>query len=81
RGDKGLPAAMMALAAQHNIATVLIPGDATLPAKDGEDNGKVQTIGARVDNGELSLHVARRAGGKAGASAGGGCQFMGTAGT
>ncbi|MEN1627390.1 dihydroxy-acid dehydratase, partial [Pseudomonas aeruginosa] len=35
--DKGLPATMMALAAQHNIATVLVPGDATLPAKDGED--------------------------------------------
>lgn len=33
--DKGLPATMMALAAQHDIATVLVPGGATLPAKDG----------------------------------------------
>ena len=63
--DKGLPATMMALAAQHNIATVLVPGGATLPAKDGEDNGKVQTIGARFANGELSLQDARRAGCKA----------------
>ena len=47
----------MALAAQHNIATVLVPGGATLPAKDGEDNGKVQTIGARFANGELSLQL------------------------
>lgn len=79
--DKGLPATMMALAAQHNIATVLVPGGATLPAKDGEDNGKVQTIGARFANGELSLQDARRAGCKACASSGGGCQFLGTAGT
>ncbi len=61
---------MMALAAQHNIATVLVPGGATLPAKDGEDNGKVQTIGARFANGELSLQDARRAGCKACASSG-----------
>ncbi len=53
----------------------------TLPAKDGEDNGKVQTIGARFANGELSLQDARRAGCKACASSGGGCQFLGTAGT
>ncbi|GHL31164.1 dehydratase [Escherichia coli] len=31
--DKGLPATMMALAAQHNIATVLVPGGATLPQR------------------------------------------------
>ena len=73
--DKGLPATMMALAAQHNIATVLVPGGATLPAKDGEDNGKVQTIGARFANGELSLQDARRAGCKACASSGGAVNF------
>lgn len=55
--DKGLPATMMALAAQHDKATVLVHGGATLPAKDGEDNGKVQTIGARFANGELSLRT------------------------
>jgi dihydroxyacid dehydratase/phosphogluconate dehydratase len=58
--DKGLPATMMALASQHDKATVLIPGGATLPALHGEDNGKVQTIGARFANGELSLQGARR---------------------
>ncbi len=79
--DKGLPATMMALASQHDKATVLIPGGATLPARNGEDNGKVQTIGARFANGELSLQDARRAGCQACASSGGGCQFLGTAGT
>ncbi|MFS2225170.1 YjhG/YagF family D-xylonate dehydratase [Pantoea sp. B65] len=79
--DKGLPATLMALASQHDKATVLIPGGATLPASSGEDNGKVQTIGARFANGELSLQSARRLGCQACASSGGGCQFLGTAGT
>ncbi|WP_413725359.1 YjhG/YagF family D-xylonate dehydratase [Sodalis sp. RH16] len=79
--DKGLPATLMALASQHDKATVLIPGGATLPAVNGEDNGKVQTIGARFANGELSLQSARRLGCQACASSGGGCQFLGTAGT
>lgn len=79
--DKGLPATMMALASQHDKATVLVPGGSTLPARHGEDNGKVQTIGARFANGELSLQAARRAGCQACASSGGGCQFLGTAGT
>ncbi len=79
--DKGLPATMMALASQHNKSTVLIPGGSTLPAIDGEDNGKVQTIGTRFANGELSLNDACRLGCSACASSGGGCQFLGTAGT
>ena len=79
--DKGLPATMMALASQHDKAIVLVPGGSTLPAVGGEDNGRVQTIGARFANGELSLHDARRFGCSACASAGGGCQFLGTAGT
>lgn len=79
--DKGLPATMMALASQHDRAVVLVPGGSTLPAVGGEDNGRVQTIGARFANGELSLHDARRFGCSACASAGGGCQFLGTAGT
>ncbi|WP_226570870.1 YjhG/YagF family D-xylonate dehydratase [Mangrovibacter yixingensis] len=79
--DKGLPATMMALASQHNKATVLVPGGATLPAVNGEDNGKVQTIGTRFANGELTLQSARRLGCSACASSGGGCQFLGTAGT
>ena len=79
--DKGLPATMMALASQHDKSTVLIPGGSTLPAIDGEDNGKVQTIGTRFANGELSLNDACRLGCSACASSGGGCQFLGTAGT
>ncbi|MGG6309272.1 YjhG/YagF family D-xylonate dehydratase [Paenibacillus macerans] len=79
--DKGLPATMMALASMHDLATVLVPGGSTLPATEGEDAGKVQTIGARFANNELSLEDAARLGCAACASAGGGCQFLGTAGT
>jgi len=79
--DKGLPATMIALASMHNLATILIPGGSTLPATEGEDAGKVQTIGARFANNELSLEEAARLGCVACASAGGGCQFLGTAGT
>lgn len=79
--DKGLPAMMIALASMHDLPTVLIPGGSTLPATVGEDAGKVQTIGARFSNNELSLEDAARLGCAACASAGGGCQFLGTAGT
>lgn len=79
--DKGLPATMMALASMHDLATVLVPGGSTLPPTEGEDAGKVQTIGARFANNELSLEDAARLGCVACASAGGGCQFFGTAGT
>ncbi|MGP0585370.1 YjhG/YagF family D-xylonate dehydratase [Paenibacillus timonensis] len=79
--DKGLPATMIALASMHDLATILIPGGSTLPATEGEDAGKVQTIGARFANNELSLEEAARLGCVACASAGGGCQFLGTAGT
>lgn len=79
--DKGLPATMIALASMHDLATILIPGGSTLPATVGEDAGKVQTIGARFANNELSLEEAARLGCVACASAGGGCQFLGTAGT
>ena len=79
--DKGLPAVMMALANQHDLATVLVPGGATLQPSKGEDLGKVQTIGARFANGELTLDEAAELGCKACGSAGGGCQFLGTAGT
>ncbi|TPW31585.1 YjhG/YagF family D-xylonate dehydratase [Martelella alba] len=79
--DKGLPAMLMALAGMHDIATVLVPGGATLPPTFGEDAGKVQTIGARFANNELSLEDAASLGCRACASPGGGCQFLGTAGT
>ena len=79
--DKGLPATMMALASMHDLPCVMGLGGSTLPPTDGEDLGKVQTIGARYSNNELSLEDAARLGCRACGSAGGGCQFLGTAGT
>lgn len=79
--DKGLPGMMMALCSAHDKPAVLIPGGTTLPAAQGEDAGKVQTIGARFANNEITLEYAARQGCLACASAGGGCQFLGTAGT
>ncbi len=79
--DKGLPAMMLALASMHELPTALVPGGVTLPSTDGEDAGKVQSIGARFSHGEMSLVEAQHAGCKACGSAGGGCQFLGTAAT
>lgn len=79
--DKGLPAMVMALASMHDLPTILVPGGATLMPNNGEDAGTVQTIGVRVANNELSYEDAIRLGCEACASAGGGCQFLGTAGT
>src|SRR4029450_3405630 len=45
--DKGLPAMMMALAATHDLSCVLVPGGVTLLPIEGEDAGRVQTIGVR----------------------------------
>ncbi len=80
--DKGLPAMMMALASQHDYPTVLVPGGVMLAGEVGEeDTGKVQTIGARFANGDITLEQAAEAGCHACASPGGGCQFLGTAAT
>ncbi len=80
--DKGLPAMMMALASQHDYPTVLVPGGVMLAGEAGEeDTGKVQTIGARYANNEITLEQAAEAGCHACASPGGGCQFLGTAAT
>ncbi|MBN2392312.1 MAG: YjhG/YagF family D-xylonate dehydratase [Anaerolineae bacterium] len=79
--DKGLPAMMMALAAQRDGACVLIPGGVTLPPTVGEDAGKVQTLSARFAQGEITLEEAAVLGCRACASPGGGCQFLGTAAT
>jgi putative YjhG/YagF family dehydratase len=79
--DKGLPAMMMALAGARNLPGVIVPGGVTLPPSEGEDAGKVQTIGARYVYGEISLHDAAVAGCAACATPGGGCQFLGTAAT
>ncbi|HWG47167.1 MAG TPA: YjhG/YagF family D-xylonate dehydratase [Gemmataceae bacterium] len=79
--DKGLPAMMMALAAMHDLPCVLVPGGVTLPPAQGEDAGKIQTIGARFAHGQISLQEAADLGCRACASPGGGCQFLGTAAT
>jgi len=79
--DKGLPAMMMALAAQQDLPCVIVPGGVTLPPATGEDAGKVQTIGARFAHGEITLEEAAEAGCRACGSPGGGCQFLGTAAT
>src|SRR2546421_11823251 len=79
--DKGLPAMMMALAAMRDLPCVLVPGGVTLPPREGEDAGKVQSIGARFAHGEITLAEAAELGCRACASPGGGCQFLGTAAT
>jgi putative YjhG/YagF family dehydratase len=79
--DKGLPATMMALASMRDLPCVLVPGGVTLPPREGEDAGKVQSIGARFAHGELTLEAAADLGCRACGSPGGGCQFLGTAAT
>jgi len=79
--DKGLPAMMLALSAMRDLPCVLVPGGVTLPPTDGEDAGKVQSIGARFAHGELTLEEASDLGCRACGSPGGGCQFLGTAAT
>jgi len=79
--DKGLPAMMMALAAMHDLPSVVVPGGVTLPPAEGEDLGTIQSIGARFAHGQVTLEYARQMTCRTCASAGGGCQFLGTAAT
>ncbi|MGI4758894.1 MAG: YjhG/YagF family D-xylonate dehydratase [Janthinobacterium lividum] len=84
--DKGLPAMLMALASGGALPGILVPGGVTLlpdstPDHPSEDAGKVQTIGARFAQGEITLDYAADVGCRACASPGGGCQFLGTAAT
>lgn len=79
--DKGLPAMMVALASMHDLPTIIVPGGVTLPPTNGEDAGKIQTIGARYANNEITLQEAADLGCRTCATPGGGCQFLGTAGT
>jgi putative YjhG/YagF family dehydratase len=79
--DKGLPAMMMALASVHDLPTVLVPGGVTLLPEQGEDAGKIQTLGVRFVHGAITLEEAADLGCRACASPGGGCQFLGTAAT
>jgi xylonate dehydratase len=79
--DKGLPAMMMALAAQKSLPCIIVPGGVTLLPEQGEDAGKIQSLGARFAHGLISLEEASELGCRACASPGGGCQFLGTAAT
>jgi putative YjhG/YagF family dehydratase len=79
--DKGLPAMMMALAGTPNLPCVLVPGGTTLLAEEGEDAGRVQSVGARFAHNEITLEEAADALCRSCASPGGGCQFLGTAAT
>ena len=79
--DKGLPAMMIALASMHDLPCVLVPGGVTLLPEQGEDAGRIQTIGVRYVHGEISLEDAADLGCRACATPGGGCQFLGTAAT
>lgn len=79
--DKGLPAMMMALASSGNFPSILVPGGVTLLPENGEDAGKVQTIGARYAQSQITLEYAAEVGCRACATPGGGCQFLGTAAT
>ncbi len=79
--DKGLPAMMMALASSGSKPAVLVPGGVTLLPEQGEDAGKVQSIGARFAQKHITLQHAAEVGCRACASPGGGCQFLGTAAT
>jgi xylonate dehydratase len=79
--DKGLPATMMALAGMSGLPGLIVPGGVTLPARGAEDAGTVQTIGTRFSHGLIDLEYAAEMGCLACGSAGGGCQFLGTAAT
>jgi xylonate dehydratase len=79
--DKGLPATMLALAGCRDLPGIVVPGGVTLPAVDGEDAGKVQSIGARYAHGLISEDEAATMGCRACGTPGGGCQFLGTAAT
>lgn len=79
--DKGLPAMMMALAANHDLPTILVPGGVTLLPNEGEDAGKIQSLGARFAHDQITMDYAAEVGCRTCASPGGGCQFLGTAAT
>ncbi len=79
--DKGHPAMMMALAGNSDLPGVVVPGGVTLPAIGAEDLATVQTLGARFAHGLVSLDEAAELSCRACGSAGGGCQFLGTAAT
>ena len=79
--DKGLPATMLALAGVKRLPGVVVPGGVTLPAIGAEDASRIQSLGARFAQDLITLDYAAEMGCRACGSAGGGCQFLGTAAT
>ncbi len=79
--DKGLPAIMIALAGIRDLPVITVLGGVTLPPNEGEDAGKIQSVGSRLAHGEIDINEVNELGCKACASPGGGCQFLGTAAT
>ena len=79
--DKGLPAVMIALAGARDLPVIAVPGGVTLPPEQGEDAGSIQSAGVRLAHGEMSIDEVNDLGCRACATAGGGCQFLGTAAT
>jgi xylonate dehydratase len=78
--DKGLPATMLALAGSRRLPGVIVPGGVTLPAR-GRGRRPGADLGARFAHDLISLDYAAEMGCRACGSAGGGCQFLGTAAT
>ena len=79
--DKGLPAVLMALAGVPHLPAVVVPGGVMLRTEGPEDTASAQSLAARFARGEVTLDYASVAACRACGSAGGGCQFMGTAAT
>jgi len=79
--DKGLPAMMIAVAGIRDLPGAIIPGGVTLPPEHGEDAGKIQSVGVRLAHQEMTIDEVNDLGCRACATAGGGCQFLGTAAT
>ena len=79
--DKGLPAMMIAVAGIRDLPVAIVPGGVTLPPENGEDAGKIQSVGTRLAHGEMTIDEVNDLGCRACATAGGGCQFLGTAAT
>ena len=79
--DKGLPAMMLALAGCGDLPGIIVPGGVTLPTPGAEDTAIIQSIGARFAHNLIDKDYAAEMGCRACGSAGGGCQFLGTAAT
>ncbi|HWL43060.1 MAG TPA: YjhG/YagF family D-xylonate dehydratase [Ilumatobacter sp.] len=79
--DKGLPAVLMALAGVPGLPAVAVPGGVMLRTTGPEDTASAQSLATRFARGEVTLDYAGVAACQACGSAGGGCQFMGTAAT